>query len=116
MLCLPYSAAYGKATFIINYVDNAQEGFNDSTAVSPVGNNTGTTLGNQRRIAFEYAVDKLSVILHSDVDIEVDAHFDPLGGSEFSATLAQAGPTLFILISTMRPNPGSITSKLSPIN
>ncbi|MBV1883111.1 MAG: DUF11 domain-containing protein [Pseudomonadales bacterium] len=93
MLCLPYSAAYGKATFIINYVDNAQEGFNDSTAVSPVGNNTGTTLGNQRRIAFEYAVDKLSVILHSDVDIEVDAHFDPLGGSEFSATLAQAGPT-----------------------
>ena len=33
--------------------DNPGEGFNDPTPVAPVGGNTGTTLGQQRLIAFQ---------------------------------------------------------------
>jgi len=35
--------------------DNLGEGFNDPTPVAPVGGNTGTTLGQQRLIAFQRA-------------------------------------------------------------
>src|SRR5262245_50033932 len=35
--------------------DNPGEGFNDPTPVAPVGGNTGTTLGQQRLLAFQHA-------------------------------------------------------------
>ncbi len=49
---LPLSLpVYGAATIVINNVNGAGVGFNDPTAVAPVGGNTGTTLGQQRLIA-----------------------------------------------------------------
>jgi hypothetical protein len=49
------SSAFGSATIVINNIDGPGEGFNDPTPAAPVGGNTGTTLGQQRLIAFTFA-------------------------------------------------------------
>jgi hypothetical protein len=43
------------ATIVVDNNDGAGEGFNDTTSVSPVGGNSGTTLGAQRLNAFTHA-------------------------------------------------------------
>jgi hypothetical protein len=43
------------ATIVIVNGNAAGVGFNDPTPVAPVGGNPGTTLGQQRLNAFEYA-------------------------------------------------------------
>ena len=48
-------AAFAQVDFIIEYEDAQGYGFYDTTPVSPIGGNTGTTFGEQRRIAFEKA-------------------------------------------------------------
>ncbi len=53
-------------------------GLNDMTPVAPVGGNPGTTLGEQRRITYQYAMDLWGALLKSDVDIRVQASFVPL--------------------------------------
>lgn len=80
------------ATFSFVYTDPANFGFNDTTATAPIGGNTGTTLGEQRRILLEHAAAVWGSFLQSDVDIVIEADFQQLGGSQFSATLAFAGP------------------------
>lgn len=45
-------AAEGATVTIVN-TDGAGEGFNDNTAATPVGGNSGTTIGEQRLIAFQ---------------------------------------------------------------
>lgn len=84
----PLSAA---TITIVNY-DGPGEGFNDATPAAPVGGNTGTTLGEQRLIAFQHAADIWGAQLFSAVEIQVAASFDPLGCSAVSATLGGAGP------------------------
>ena len=48
-------------------VDAPGEGFNDPTPAAPVGGNTGTTRGQQRLKAFEYAASIWSARLRSAV-------------------------------------------------
>ena len=72
--------------------DGAGEGFNDPTPVAPVGGNRGTTLGEQRRIAFEYAAELWAARLLSPVQIRISATFDPLACGAASTTLGVAGP------------------------
>ncbi len=79
------------ATITIVNLDGPAEGFNDITAVAPVGGNTGTTLGEQRLIAMQHAADIWANLLNSDVEIRVDASFDPLFCNASSATLGGAG-------------------------
>ncbi|MES2664053.1 MAG: hypothetical protein V4629_12210 [Pseudomonadota bacterium] len=86
------NSAQAAAVFHIHYLDSPGEGFYDTTPVTPVGTNTGTSLGQQRRIAMEYVADSLAQMLHSTVPIRVEVAFDSLGGDEFSASLAEAGP------------------------
>ena len=43
------------ATITLVVADSATTGFNDPTPATPVGGNTGTTVGEQRLIAFQYA-------------------------------------------------------------
>jgi uncharacterized protein (TIGR03382 family) len=50
-------------------------GFNDPTAAIPVGLNFGTTVGQQRLIAFQYAATIWSATLRSDVPILIDSAF-----------------------------------------
>jgi len=90
-LCLAQPAA--AAVISVINADGPGEGLNDPTPVAPIGGNTGTTLGEQRLIAFQYAADIWGAILSSSVEIEVEATFDPLACDATSATLGAAGPT-----------------------
>lgn len=83
---------HAKADIKLFYMDTDNQGFNDTTPSTPVGGNTGTTLGEQRRIALRYAADILEHALSSSVAIEINTQFSSLGGNAFSAALAQTGP------------------------
>ena len=86
------AAPAGAATIRVIPRDQPGEGFNDPTPASPVGGNTGTTLGAQRRIAFEYAAAIWAEQIVSPVEIRISATFDPLSCNASSTTLGMAGP------------------------
>lgn len=73
--------AYANATVNVIFNDGPNEGFNDPTPAAPVGGNTGTTKGQQRRIAFQFAADKWGATLDSPEVIYVVAAFNPLGAN-----------------------------------
>ena len=80
------------AHFILINLDGPGEGFNDPTPVAPVGGNDGTTLGQQRLNVFETAGAIWGSYLQSDVDIVVEANFDPLTPCDStSGVLGSAG-------------------------
>jgi hypothetical protein len=87
------SAVAHAATVTVINNDGPDEGFNDPTPASPVGGNSGTTLGAQRLIAFQRAADIWGALLDSAVKIRVNATFDPQACSATSAVLGSAGPT-----------------------
>lgn len=60
------------------FFDAAGTGYYDTTPVSPVGGNPGTTRGEQRRIAAHYAASLWGSVLQSDVPIFVGARFTSL--------------------------------------
>ncbi len=94
-LFLVTPAALASATIIITNGDGANTGFNDPTPRTPVGGNTGTTLGAQRLIVFQKAAEIWGQNLDSDVPISVIAHFQPLDCTTTGAVLGSAGPTNF---------------------
>jgi hypothetical protein len=71
------------------YFDGANEGYNDSTPVAPVGGNPGTTRGEQRRIVAQFAADLWGAVLQSQQPVFVGAQFNPLGAN----VLGSAGAT-----------------------
>src|SRR5436190_12001356 len=79
------------ATIVILNNDQPNVGFNDPTAVSPVGNNAGTTLGQQRLNAFQFAANIWGATLNSNVTITIRANWAPLTCGSSSGTLGQAG-------------------------
>ena len=83
--------AFGAATITIVNGNAPGVGFNDPTPAVPVGGNTGTTLGQQRLIAFQYAANIWGQTLDSNVEIKILATFEPLGCTATSATLGSAG-------------------------
>ena len=68
----------GPAQFVIVNLNAPGVGFNDPTPAAPVGGNTGTTLGQQRLIAFEHAARLWSARLDSAVPIRIRAQFASL--------------------------------------
>src|SRR6266542_528506 len=62
-LCLWPSAVLAAAQITILNTNAAGVGFNDPTAATPVGGNTGTTVGEQRLIAFQHAADIWGALL-----------------------------------------------------
>ena len=70
--------------------------WNDTTAATPVGGNPGTTLGEQRKNALNYAGQQLVQQLGIQVPLVVDACGAHLGGDKNSAIVAHAGPTNFL--------------------
>ena len=66
-------------------------GFNDPTPVAPVGNNNGTTLGEQRLIAFQEAGNRWGATLDSPQPIRILATFEPLACTATQAVLGSAG-------------------------
>ena len=85
------TVAQANADIIIVNVDGPNEGFNDPTPRAPIGGNPGTTVGQQRLIAFQRAADIWGETLDSPVPIRIRAAFNPLTCTSTSATLGSAG-------------------------
>lgn len=84
--------AFG-ANLVIFNVDPPGIGFNDPTPATPVGGNMGTTVGDQRLIAYQKALDLWGKTLRSDVTITVQGSFARLSCTAGGGVLAQAGTT-----------------------
>lgn len=89
----------GPAQFVIVNINAPGVGFNDPTPRAPVGGNPGTTLGQQRLLAFEHAAAIWSARLDSNVPIRIRAQFVSLG----PGVLGSAGPA-----SVARNFPGAL--------
>src|SRR5881396_1071579 len=72
----PLLAGGAKITIINSNAAGA--GFNDPTPATPVGGNAGTTVGQQRLIAFQTAADIWSLLLDSSVEVRIQASFTAL--------------------------------------
>ena len=83
--------AFGASTITIVNVNAPGVGFNDPTPAAPVGGNTGTTVGAQRLIAFQYAASLWGAALDSKAEILVQSSFVPLACTATTATLGSAG-------------------------
>jgi hypothetical protein len=83
--------ARAAATIVIQNNDSAGAGFNDPTPAAPVGGNTGTTVGQQRLNAFQFAANVWGATIKSDVPITISASWAALPCTATSATLGQAG-------------------------
>ncbi|HEY8184522.1 MAG TPA: PA domain-containing protein, partial [Pyrinomonadaceae bacterium] len=90
VLCFS-SAAFGQATIVIQNADASNVGFNDPTPVAPVGGNPGTTLGQQRLNAFQFAANIWGATLVSNSPITVRADWQALSCTSNSAVLGSAG-------------------------
>ncbi len=66
----------------------------DSQTVAPVDGNNGTTIGEQRRIAFNHALERIRQQASPIAPIHIRACWAELGGDANRATLASAGPYL----------------------
>lgn len=103
------------AKFIIQY----GEGFADNTQRSPVGDNIGTTVGEQRRVALRYAADLLGDkivgardVNGDDIPIVVQASFEAMNSCN---TLATSGPTQFAWFETGKEPQGALANIHYPI-
>jgi hypothetical protein len=93
LMCGALTSAYASVTITITNGNVAGVGFNDTTPAAPIGGNTGTTLGEQRLIAFTYAANIWGSTLNSNVPINILATFEPLTCTATSAVLGSAGAT-----------------------
>lgn len=87
---LPGAALPAAQITIVN-VNAPGVGFNDPTPAAPVGGNPGTTVGQQRLIAFQHAAELWAASLDSAVEIRIQASFVPLACTASAATLGSAG-------------------------
>ena len=92
LLALATGASAAGKIIILN-ADKPGVGFNDPTPAQPVGDNPGTTLGQQRLNVFEEAARRWQNSLDVKVDIYVTATFAPIPGcTATEAILGQAAP------------------------
>ena len=118
LACGAMAGAQAAATITIVNQNAAGVGFNDPTAVAPIGGNTGATLGQQRLIAFQQAANIWGATLTSNVPIRVGASFVPLSCSASSAVLGSAGANEIFADFPGAPRaatwyPGALASKLA---
>jgi hypothetical protein len=92
-LGLAIGAAAPAATITIQVMDGVGEGFNDPTPFTPIGGNTGTTLGQARLNVFKEAARLWGLLITSSQTIVVEATFDPLTCGATTGVLGSAGPT-----------------------
>jgi hypothetical protein len=102
--CLAIPAAH--ASIIPVNEDPDGVGLNDPTARAPEGGNPGATVGEQRRIVYQFAADLWGSTLTTDVDVKVAASFAALTCDASSAVLGSAG-TYWISFDNSFPVPGA---------
>ena len=76
---------------VLNNVDESGLGLNDLTPATPVGGNSGTTVGAQRLGVFHEAARLWGDILGGDVPVVIQSSFIPLGCNANSGVLGAAG-------------------------
>jgi hypothetical protein len=115
--------ALAASTVTIIPTDPAGVGFNDPTPAAPVGGNAGTTVGQQRLIAFRYAASLWAARLDSAVAIRVSASFPALTCTATQAILGSAGTTSIFAFAggspTVIPNvwyPVALANKLTGVD
>jgi len=86
----------GGARITIVNANDPLVGFNDPTPAAPVGGNPGTTIGQQRLIAFQAAADIWAHLLDTPVEIRIQASFTALQCDATTAVLGSAGPTQIV--------------------
>jgi hypothetical protein len=89
----PANMAFAGAKITIVNNNAPGVGFNDPSPRAPIGGNTGTTLGQQRLNAFEFAANTWGATIDSPVEITILAAFTPLTCTATSAVLGSAGTT-----------------------
>jgi hypothetical protein len=110
LACGAMGAAQAAATIVINNINKPGVGFNDPTPAAPVGGNTGTTLGQQRLIAFTHAANIWGATLTSPVPIVINAQFSPLSCTATGAVLGSAGATQVFADFPGAPKAGTLYS------
>jgi hypothetical protein len=113
-----WGSAQAAATITIINTNAPGVGFNDPTPAAPVGGNSGTTLGQQRLIAFQRAADIWGATLTSSVPIRIDAAFIPLDCTANGAVLGAAGAVEIFSDFPNAPRantwyPGALASKIA---
>ncbi len=78
---------------LVNLDAGTGAGLDDPTPKAPEGGNPGTTLGDQRQLAYQYAARMWGSMLQSNVPVFVGARFIPQTCTVNSATLGSAGTT-----------------------
>jgi hypothetical protein len=110
LACGAMGSAQAAATIVIKNLNAPGVGFNDPTPAAPVGGNTGTTLGQQRLIAFTHAANIWGATLTTAVPIVVNAQFVPLACTATGAVLGSAGATQVFADFPGAPKAGTIYS------
>jgi hypothetical protein len=95
--------ALGGAEIRIVEGNGSGEGLEDRTPVDPVGGNPGTTLGEQRLIAAQYAAALWSATLGNRVPIAIRTEFTDLDCSGGTAVLGAAAPRCSTTAAGSRP-------------
>ena len=93
---------------------NFNSGFSDATAISAVGGNSGTTVGQQRKNAYIAAAQIIADQVYSPVTIVIDATFANIGCDAFSATLGSAGAYTYPAYGSPAPS-GFIADTFYPV-
>lgn len=76
---------------IINEDVGTGLGLDDATPAAPIGDNPGTTRGEQALIVFQFAADLWGAVLQSDVAVLNSASFQPLSCNATSGVLGSSG-------------------------
>ena len=87
---------------VVNRDAGTGAGLDDPSPRAPQGGNPGTTLGEQRQVAYAYAARMWGAIMQSEVPILVGARFIPQACTATGAVLGSAGTT-----SVFRDFPGA---------
>lgn len=90
-LCAVTSSVLAQAKITLVNLDRPGVGLNDPTLAVPIGGNPGRTMGQQRMIAYQYAMDLWGALLRSSTEIKVEASFAPLRCLAGDIVLGQAG-------------------------
>jgi len=96
-LCVALAAAmvpaFAAELVLISANTGTGRGLEDPSPKTPEGLNPGTTLGQQRTLAYQFAMDLWGSVLESDATVFVGASFAPLACSPTSGVLGSAGTT-----------------------
>lgn len=92
-LATALAPAFAAELVLISADRGTGRGLEDPTPKAPEGLNPGTTLGQQRTIAYQFAMDLWGSVLESDATVFVGASFAPLACTPTGGVLGSAGTT-----------------------